>query len=182
MNGQPHPRPPHRGVIVGLRVLFCLLPLISIGILAWAAPLRIAVLRRRPLDWALFCGALVLSVVLLVLVGELPESHWLSDVSIVGLMLMGPVCSVHYLVADILHHDALERRSRSGAFGHAHLPPNPYAQPPVPPARSPQPSGTGGPPGHHPAPLPPQPRARRIDQVRAELDELSEYLRQQEER
>ena len=45
----------------------------------------------------------------------------------------------------------------------------PYTAPPMPHAPGPQP----------PAPAPPQrPAPARIDQVRAELDELSDYLRQ----
>ncbi|MFE6491281.1 hypothetical protein [Streptomyces sp. NPDC057748] len=58
------------------------------------------------------------------------------------------------------------------------LPPQP--QPQLPPQPQPQPSPRPQP---NPAPQPqPQPGSQRIDQVRAELDELSDYLRKEEGR
>lgn len=63
-------------------------------------------------------------------------------------------------------------------------PPLPVQQPPAAPQLQPQPQPQPSPrPQPNPAPQPqPQPGSQRIDQVRAELDELSDYLRKEEGR
>ncbi|KPC66153.1 hypothetical protein ADL29_05670, partial [Streptomyces chattanoogensis] len=65
---------------------------------------------------------------------------------------------------------------------HPHVPPQPPA-PPSPYAQDPRPYAPGTRP--YPGPNPyaqARPQPQRIDRVRAELDELSDYLRQEEKR
>lgn len=243
---RPSGRPPAPATLIVVRVLFVILALLSCGLLAWGTMLRLAIVRRRPLDWALFWVALVLAIATLAVVGEFssqdepprkePATAGPLDLVFVGVTIaMALGVPVHYLVADIRHH----RQPAAPGWGG---PPSPYTAtapsyttppphtpgygyppaqsptgPPVPnpaqnatppPARhpvyscpqqqpvrraahpvappsQPQPQTPPPPPYSpqpHPAPPPPEkPRTDqpRIDQVRAELDELSDYLRKE---
>ncbi|MEV7678238.1 hypothetical protein AB0O64_06735 [Streptomyces sp. NPDC088341] len=187
------PRRPHTAVLILLRVLFVALTVLSFGFLSWAAMLRIAVVRKRPVDWVLFCATVVVAFGALMYIGtgqtEEPRS---SDMALlVVLVLMAVGITTYFLVFDIRHFSR-ERRAAAVAYG-----PSPTSSTPVP-----QPYGYGYPPPYavpaqprpHPQPNPqphPQPRIRpqsapsqtppRIDQVRAELDELSDILRKGQE-
>ncbi|MFJ9615787.1 hypothetical protein [Streptomyces noursei] len=198
----PH-RPPGRGTVLTLRVAFVAATVLSLGFLSWAAMLRAAIVLRRPLGWWLFAADLALFVGTCVLIVSFPETDWRTNVG-VGLLLLQIAAVVAYYLAVDLRAERTHAMGPVpaaypvgafpvGAFpppyappapGHPHPPLHPslhvqetqpfpsYAttgtvQPPMPPPAAPQV------PEHRPAP------PQRIDQVRAELDELSDYLRKE---
>ena len=185
----PTPPPgPDQGGQVTLRVIFVVVAVMSCGLLAWACLLRLASVTRRTLDWWLFALAIVHIVATLYIIGTDPGEEefttWRGDVGMS--MLLGGLIAIvaYYLAADIRHSS----RSRTA-------PPSPYAQTTgysqqsgysYPPVQAPQPyipaPPVPQPPVHQPqpAPDPQRPGPARIDQVRAELDELSDYLRNHE--
>ncbi|MFF7339591.1 hypothetical protein ACFZAT_19875 [Streptomyces sp. NPDC008163] len=185
-------RVPGRAWIVSMRVLFTLLAVCSLGFLLWAPLLRLAFVRRRALDWWTAGAGFVFSCVVIAVLGRNEpdvEADGIDNVFIaLQLLVLAAVC-VYYLVADVRFY---ARLAGKGA-GHPHqgagyayvttVPTPPYGQPqpypphpgqqqpyPLPLTRCPQPEDA--------RPAPPQ----RIDQVRAELDELSDYLRKEEGR
>jgi hypothetical protein len=193
---QPVKQPPHTGWLVFLRVLFVVISIFSIGLLAWTMLLRLAIVTRKPLDWGLFVAVIVADVLALVLLGTEPgdEVHTVGGWTGMALLLGTLVAAIaYYLAADIRHFHQL----RYGGYAAAPAPtqaygypqpatPSPYAmtavpQTPQPPQAPHTPPST--PPTPVPQPLPPttpppqRPAPARIDQVRAELDELSDYLR-----
>ncbi|UUU33368.1 hypothetical protein JIX56_27895 [Streptomyces sp. CA-210063] len=187
----PTPPPgPDQGGQVTLRVIFVVVAVMSCGVLAWACLLRLASVTRRTRDWWLFALAIVHIVATLYIIGTDPGKEefttWRGDVGMS--MLFGGLIAIvaYYLAADIRHF------SRSGT-----VPSSPYAQTTVysqqsgysyPPVQVPQPYTPAPPVQQSPVqPQPPQqpqaqpqPGPARIDQVRAELDELSDYLRKHE--
>jgi hypothetical protein len=184
---QPVKQPPHTGWLVFLRVLFVVISTLSIGLLAWTMLLRLAIVTRKPLDWGLFVAALVADILALVLIGTEPgeEVHtaggWTGMLLLLGTYVAG---IAYYLAADIRHFHRLRhgghppRTAQAPAYGYPQpAPPTPYTAttlpqtsqaPLIPPATAQPPLPTAPPPQRPPA---------RIDQVRAELDELSDYLR-----
>ena len=194
MYGHGYPPPqqqrPGQGLLIGLRVLFVALPLLTCGFLAWAPLLRLACVTRKKLDWALFGVFLAADTALLTFIVVTAEEKASDLESFLGVgammaLVLGSVS--YYLVAEIQHY--------ARGFGPAPVVPPPvtggYGYPPtavtapspgVPqPYPTPQPYATP-----RPQPIPqtqPQPPAGqpqpRIDQVRAELDELSDLLRKE---
>ncbi|WP_030690321.1 hypothetical protein [Streptomyces globisporus] len=176
------PKSPASGGRIALLALFSALALLSCGFLAWASMLRLAIVTRRALDWALFGVTFLLSAGLFAYAAATGDEEPTTAESLiaVGIMVVLVAGSLtYYLVTEI------RRLDRPGAGAPALRPPgyvpsaavtvpspggnpNPYARPvAVPPAvQAPQP-----PAGHGP----------RIDQVRAELDELSDLLRHKRE-
>ncbi|MGW0468366.1 hypothetical protein ACWDX6_24355 [Streptomyces sp. NPDC003027] len=196
MYGPGHvPPPPPRALpasVVVLRVLFTVLPLLSIGFLTWATMLRLAVVTRRALDWVL-CGV---SVAVMITGGVLlPENVETTQADIaVGLIILNAIAfTAYFLVADI-RHDKVRLGPSGGAghppyattvprhqAGHAYPPAYPpaTAQPQPQPQSLPQPRLQPQPQTPPPPEVPPR-AGPRIDQVRAELDELSHLLRKDE--
>ncbi|MFG3286952.1 hypothetical protein [Streptomyces sp. NPDC048111] len=212
-HGPPPPRPAGAGQIV-LRVLFALLPLLSIGMLAWVTALRLAIVTRRRTHWALFWVQLALFVVFFGFVMAAPdENDWRMNVGMLGLLALAVAATAHFLYADIRHATRpaappygppygpygpagygppplpATTAPQFGAYAHPHPYTHPYGETPAPgapaapmaPAATPPPAATPAPaamPSR--SPEPPGPHgvaAPRIDRVRAELDELSQYLR-----
>ncbi|MFG2567660.1 hypothetical protein ACGFR6_19730 [Streptomyces sp. NPDC048567] len=187
-------RVPGRAWIVSMRVLFTLLAVCSLGFLLWAPLLRLAFVRRRALDWWLAgTGFAFICVVVAVLGRNEPdvEADVMDNVFIALMLLVLAAVCVYYLVADVRFHARLAGKGAGlphQGSGYAYVttvpvPTPPYGQPqpypphpgqqqpyPLPLTRCPQPEDA--------RPAPPQ----RIDQVRAELDELSDYLRKEEGR
>ncbi|MER5463161.1 hypothetical protein ABT010_21255 [Streptomyces sp. NPDC002668] len=212
----PQPKRPPTALLIAIRVLFVALALLSFGMLAWGTMLRIAILRRRRLDWLLFWVSLAIAITALVVIGEYgpdagaesAEQDEMTALDMVFLpLLLGLAIGVptHYLVADIRHY----QEPRTGWAPPPYAAPTvPYGLPPQPgqtphTSRTPHTSQTPQPfqrPGYGYPPVPPQPQPRvppqpqppvpphspadkpRIDQVRAELDELSDYLRKEQGR
>ena len=166
----PPPKRPSTGVLVVLRVIFAAVPLLSIGFLAWVATLRVALVTRKAADWWIFVGSLAAMGISF---GYLSTDHTddfsspNGNVGMIILLLNAAACTGYFLFADIRHY------SRPHPFGYPQAA-SPYATPvpqqPVAPVRQ---VPVMPPPPQRPAPA-------RIDQVRAELDELSDYLRKRD--
>ncbi|MER5879008.1 hypothetical protein ABT119_24210 [Streptomyces sp. NPDC001910] len=186
----PPPKRPPTGLLVVLRVIFGALPLLSIGFLAWGSTLRVALVTRRAVDWWIFLGSLLAMGISFAYLSTDHTDDFSSpngNVGMIILLLNAAACTGYFLFADIRHY------SRLAPPGY----PSPLHQAPQPGPHYgyPQTSGTGSPYGtpvpHQQPPLPqppvvPPPPQRpapvRIDQVRAELDELSDYLRKRDGR
>ncbi|MEU2052067.1 hypothetical protein [Streptomyces bungoensis] len=197
---QPVKQPPHPAWLVILRVLFVAAAVLSIGFLTWLLLLRLAVVTRKSLDWGLFAAVLAADLLSIVLLGEEPGDDVHTAGGYLGItLLLGALAAgvVYYLVAEIRHFQAL-RQAYAGAPGVPGTPGYGYPRPAAPfaattgghtpvPGHTPlpgQPPVAGPPIPHTPPPRPPsatpppqRPAPARIDQVRAELDELSDYLR-----
>ncbi|MDK0519910.1 hypothetical protein [Streptomyces sp. ML-6] len=230
----PPRRVPSRAWIVSMRVLFTVLPVCSLGLLLWTPLLRLAIVRRRALDWWLTGAGFVFVCVLLPIIGREgnDEPTTTDGILITLLMLVMAGAITHYYVGDIQYYDRLTKQHLVGGYaapGYAYattvpagtpgpaLAPHPVQSPPPLAAQQPQPQPqsppqsqpygplrpTGQDPRIHQTPVvqqgpvvqrPPQPQPspsptsqphlqpQRIDQVRAELDELSDYLRKEEGR
>ncbi|MET8943075.1 hypothetical protein ABZX30_05665 [Streptomyces sp. NPDC004542] len=192
---QPVKQPPHVGWLVFLRVLFVVIAFFSFGFFAWVMLLRLAVVTRRSLDWGLFVAVLAADVLSIVLLGSEPGDDIHTPGGYLGLtLLLGALvaAAAYYLAADIRHFHRLDRAFRAqrpvAAYGYPQPQPQPQPQPPFTAAtapRTPQSPHTPPPMPHTPLPRPPiptppppqRPAPARIEQVRAELDELSDYLR-----
>ncbi|MEW1721112.1 hypothetical protein [Streptomyces sp. NPDC093109] len=176
--GYAPPPPPQRrhAWVVPLRVLFAALALLSCGLLAWATMLRLALVTRSRLHWTLFGVTIVIFTGSLITLGLQPTqppdapATRATDITMIVSLLTAVAVFCYYLYAEIDH------------FGAQHAPPPPhpapppgYYVPPQPPQPPQQPQQFGyGYPAQQPPPRPSQPR---IDQVRAELDDLSDILR-----
>ncbi|MFD4955017.1 hypothetical protein [Streptomyces sp. NPDC058451] len=211
----PQPPRPSTALVVGLRVLFVALSLLSVGFLAWGTMLRVACMTRARRDWVLFVLSLVVLFTACVFIGvggtgkEGDPQTWHSDVG-AALFLLSAFGSVGYfLYRDLRHHEApLTGQVAHGpaaatvAYGYPPSPaPQSYGPPPAPyglqpapyspprpgPYAPPQPASYSSAPNPAPVPArdavpgqPQRPAPARIDQVRAELDELSDFLRGQD--
>ncbi|MEU7485767.1 hypothetical protein [Streptomyces sp. NPDC042319] len=216
----PPPRPLRFGTAVLLRVVLVGVAVLSLGMLAWVALLRAALVHRRPVAWWLFGVDAGLVMPLFAVLGSVPENDWRGDAAMVLILLQMAAAVAYYLAVDI------RARARSlAAYPPDHSrttqPPGapPYGAPAygIPahgapaygtpaygaPAYGTAPFGAPGGPGATAAPNTPAgyaapatgyaapgtgyaapatghaapARPQRIEQVRAELDELSDYLR-----
>ncbi|MFE6223369.1 MULTISPECIES: hypothetical protein [unclassified Streptomyces] len=201
MPAAPAPRPggPSAGT-VAVRVLMAAGVVLSLGLLAWVAMLRLAIMRRRALDWVLFWTQLAATAGCFVLLQEKYADSWLSDLGAGLILAMGAAVTAHYLAADIRHHRAPAAPGphplpHAPAYGYPPVAPAPAHPLPVNPAtavtapgpyapQTPQTPPTAPNPyaATPPATLPTPPPTPRIDQVRAELDELSDLLRKEGEK
>ncbi|MEH0419297.1 hypothetical protein [Streptomyces sp. B21-083] len=194
---QPVKQPPSSGWRVFLRVLFVVISVMSCGLLTWTMLLRLAIVTRKALDWGLFVAVLAADILSLVLLGNEPGEDIHTAGGYTGLvLLLGTLAIVigYYLAADIRHvNNQLRHPAPTGPQHPGYLPQQPphaygYPQPAMgfqPQSQPPSPY-TATPPPHTPIPQPPvtrppvdppRPAPARIDQVRAELDELSDFLR-----
>ncbi|MFD0367907.1 hypothetical protein [Streptomyces sp. NPDC127114] len=201
MYGQGYPAPPASpqqrvpASVIVLRVLFAVLPLLSLGMLTWVTALRIGLLTRRVVDWVLLGVSVAVIIATFVLLPNDENDTSLRGDLVIGMVLLSAIAfAAYYLVVDIQHD-----HTRPRAYGPAPVPPpyNPYAAT-VPqhhqaygypqPQPHPQPRSAAAPPVAPPQPVrQPQPQPQpltppspRIHQVRAELDELSDLLRKDE--
>ncbi|MDI3386646.1 hypothetical protein QIS99_10560 [Streptomyces sp. B-S-A8] len=181
----PPPQRPSSAQLVGLRVLFVTLALMSCGFLSWVPLLRLAIVTRAVRDWWLFAGSIFLVFASVMLIGDDSTADLDTVQENLGLMLLlgGLVAAVtYYLIAEIRHF--AKQPSYAAPFAPPQGPPvqGQYGYPAQPnPAQEPtRPTGLPQPgPGQTPGAAAPQhPAPARIDQVRAELDELSSLLRQ----
>ncbi|MFJ5301247.1 hypothetical protein [Streptomyces sp. NPDC088350] len=193
MQGQgyapPPPRRPSTAVLVVLRVIFAAVPILSIGFLAWVATLRAAIVTRRRADWWIFVGSLVVLGISFAFLSTDDTDDFSTPNGNAGMAILlfnAVACTAYYLYADIRHHQPHPTGypappAQGVGYGYPQ-PPSPYAAtyPQAPTAPTPAPNA---PAPNTFAPPPPQqrPAPARIDQVRAELDELSDYLRKHDE-
>ncbi|MFF3613458.1 hypothetical protein [Streptomyces sp. NPDC002580] len=190
----PPPKRPPTALLVVLRVIFGALPLLSIGFLAWGSTLRVALVTRRATDWWIFVGSLVTMGISF---GFLSTDHTddfsspKGNAGMIILLLNAAACTGYYLFADIRHYSGPRPLGHPGPLHPtAHQTPHyGYPQPmspyttPIPPQATTVPQPPVGPPVPRPPvgpPVPQRPAPARIDQVRAELDELSDYLRKRD--
>ncbi|MEV5184285.1 hypothetical protein AB0K88_31535 [Streptomyces werraensis] len=204
-HGAPPP-PPSSGSVITQRVLYAASGVLCCGMLSAVPLFRIAVLRGRVHDWIAAWASIPLAVVAMVVMGAFPETDWRTDAALAVLLLLGACSSAYYLIVDIRlprqhgRYGGPVPPSPHAATAHAPNGPAPYGypqpaspytpttlsqpqpQPPHTPYPGPVPSSTAPPvPVPPPQAQPPQgPAPARIDQVRAELDELSDYLRRQD--
>ncbi|GAA3119227.1 hypothetical protein [Streptomyces echinatus] len=203
--GQPVKQPPHTAWLVFLRVLFVALGFLSIGFLAWAMMLRLAVVTRRSLDWGLFVAVLAADILSITLLAVEPGDEIHTGGGWFGLLLL--LCTLvatiaYYLAADtrhfLLRQQAYQAQQRpAAAYGYpgpavsygattvpvppaGHRAPTVLPTPPATPHTPPPVAHTTAPQPPLATPPPQRPAPARIDQVRAELDELSDYLRRQD--
>ncbi|MFI5807487.1 hypothetical protein [Streptomyces sp. NPDC051561] len=128
MPGHGHTPPrsqPSPAVLVTLRVVFTVLALCTCGLLTWAAPLRIAILRQRATDWVIFSAVAFLGIGTLMIVGTLgappppdggeTEFNTVDTVGMLLLLAMSAAVTAYYLVADIKHY----RTARPQPWGEA---------------------------------------------------------------
>ncbi|MEV5999660.1 hypothetical protein AB0M25_10230 [Streptomyces griseomycini] len=191
--------PPTRSAatVITLRVLFVAAGFLSCGLLACVPLFRIAFLRGRILDWTLAWVSIPVSITCLAVVGSLPETDPRTDVALAAVLILGAAAGAYFLTVDIrLHRQPYPYAVQAPPSPHAttmHSPgvhsPYGYPQPasPYAPTPVPQPPAPHTPVPHTPVPHTPVPQPQpqrpapaRIDQVRAELDELSDYLRRQD--
>lgn len=191
----PPPRRPSTGAVVTLRVILTALPLMTCGMLPWPATLRAALVTRRQREWWAFAASIVIWAFAIGLMSTDDTDDFSSPAGSLGLVLMmlnGLACAIYFLVVDIQYYGrpmpmANMPPQQTTLYGYQQAPPAPHAGTPVPQPPAPQPYGgtpvpQPPPPQSAPAPPPPQrPAPVRIDQVRAELDELSDYLRKHED-
>ncbi|MEW2066155.1 hypothetical protein [Streptomyces sp. NPDC007346] len=186
-HGYPPQQPPaprqSPAPLTALRVFFVVLTVLSCGFLGWVAMLRLATVTRRPRDWWLFAVTVVLTVGLFAFFAALPEEDEMTDAqALLGVgwliaLLAGVI--TYYLVMEVRHYAA------PGPF--TPRPPSPGAttvtyQPAVHHQQSaPTPAPRPAPNPYTVQATPPTPAPQRLDQVRAELDELSDYLRKEGE-
>ncbi|MZD09322.1 hypothetical protein GTW43_30205 [Streptomyces sp. SID5785] len=208
MHGQgyapPPPQPPSSGAQAGLRVLFVAIAVLTIGFLAFVPTLKLAVTSRRRVDWQVFSAVAAFQLLSWVLVFTDPGDEEFvaqGNAGMVVMLLTLAVSVTYFLVADIrlAAQQRLAARPATGPFLPGPQPQPPYGygrpQPQAPVYPQPGPAahltqGTTAPrttpvPPSTPPSTPPGPPAQgqpphRIDQVRAELDELSDYLRRQD--
>lgn len=194
-HGAASPTPSGASVITQ-RVLYAGAGILCCGMLASVPLFRVAFLRGRAMDWVAAWVSIPLWIACAAVIGALPEADPRTDVALFGMLLLGAVSAAYYLIVDI----RLQRRpgpyqgqlplSPHATTMHAPGPHTPYGYPqqtsPYASTPVPQPQAPHTPVPHTPAPptpVPPQsqppqrPAPARIDQVRAELDELSDYLR-----
>jgi hypothetical protein len=201
MNG-PGPAPPPQlrppgGRVIALRVLLLVIGYAGFSLLNWILLLRLALLRRRPVDWVVF-GAVgfVLPAAFLSMVSDSEDITGPVDATgTLGFAFLWLFAPVYFLIMDI----QIQRHSHKPyATAYPYVPQQPplHAQPPLQRQAQPQPQPPVQPPAYGynpyrdtptppptPAPAPPPPavpQPPRINQVRAELDELSDLLRKQE--
>ncbi|MFB9516238.1 hypothetical protein [Streptomyces purpureus] len=179
-----------------LRVLFTLVPLITIGFLTGVTAMRIAIVTRRAWDWVYFVVSVVVTIGSVASFPEDTDSAQM-DVAMSVLLLNAAAAAAYFLYADIRHHERLG--AHPGVQQPGRPPFNPYATtmppqgggyahpqqqtaPQLPPQPQPQSPPYTAAPAPTPAPAPPAapPQSPRINQVRAELDELSDLLRKEE--
>lgn len=205
-HGQPVKQPPHTGLLVFLRVLFVVIGLFSFGLLAWVMLLRLAAVTRRPLDWGVFVAGLAADILTMVLLASDPGDDIHTGRGYLGVILLLAALvgtPIYYLVAEIRHYALQQQAYTAQRAAQAYpfpAPASPYTAagvpttPPVPtmpigPAAPVAPHTPPPVPHHTPVPGPPpatppprRPAPTHIEQVRAELDELSDYLRKHDGR
>ncbi|MER7884268.1 hypothetical protein ABTY35_15780 [Streptomyces fimicarius] len=184
---QPTTPRPSQATLTAVRVILVVVTVLSCGLLGWAAMLRLAIVTRRPRDWILLVVVALLNGGLFVFIMATPDDpDDMSDAAalVMLLWLVGVLAGVitYYLYAEIRHYNSLGSTPTStpslpspyAATAPVHPAPLPYQQQHLVQPR-PQPN-----PYTVPTPPPtPTPAPQRLDQVRAELDELSDYLRQE---
>jgi hypothetical protein len=192
----PPPRPRGEGAAITLRVLCGVVGLASFTLLNWALLLRLALVRRRAVDWVVFA---VVGFALPITFFSLAASTDSEDIvgpvdatGVIGIIVLWISVPIYFLGMDSHYRRLAQQAAALPAF-YAAPSPYPYPPPQAPPpydakpydynpySSAPTPPITPSPIPSSPTPPPqPPPPPQRLNQVRAELDELSDLLREQE--
>ncbi|MFF8504968.1 hypothetical protein ACF07L_30555 [Streptomyces anulatus] len=184
---------PSPAALTTVRVILVTVTVLSCGLLGWVAMLRLAIVTRRPRDWVLLVVVMAINAALFAfIVGTPDDPDDMSDASVL-LMLLWIVALLagvitYYLYVEIRHYSSLRSLGTSPPYtAPAHPAPLPYQR-----HAAQQQQQQHHQQHHHQQPHPqpnpytvqtppptPTPAPRRLDQVRAELDELSDYLRKE---
>ncbi|MBC2876118.1 MULTISPECIES: hypothetical protein [Streptomyces] len=120
-------------MVVTIRVVIVAITVCTVFLLSWIPMLRMAIVRRRAFDWALFWVVLVASVVWLFMMREeLAKTVWYT-LGVTGAIGTGVAATAYYLWSDIRHHRAARTRwaaPQAGVAPAAAFPaaaPGPYA-------------------------------------------------------
>jgi hypothetical protein len=184
-NGRQADEARARQIVLGVRVGLAALGFVTCGLLSWVGLVRLAVRRKRPLDWGVLAATIVLLVLAVVLGGGDGPGSGFGTGLLICIWLGAPA---YFVAADIMHVRQLEAAKAAAGGYPAQTPPPPatgaYGYPTVPSQPGPAAAGYGYPPVVA-APPPAVPPAagtdpNRIGQVRAELDELSDLLRRED--
>ncbi|MGW5929479.1 hypothetical protein ACWF2L_25030 [Streptomyces anulatus] len=175
---------PSPATLTTVRVILVTVTVLSCGLLGWVAMLRLAIVTRRPRDWVLLAVVMVLNAALFAFILGTPDDpDDMSDASVL-LMLLWIVALLagvitYYLYVEIRHYSSLRSLGSPPPYtAPAHPAPLPYQQ--QPPQHQQQHQQPQPNPYTVQTPPPtPTPAPQRLDQVRAELDELSDYLRKE---
>jgi hypothetical protein len=195
----PPPRPRDEGAAVTLRVLCVVVGFASFSLLNWALLLRLALVRRRTADWVVFAVVgLVLPIIFFSLAGSSDSEDIAGPVDatgVIGIIVLWLCVPFYFLGMDGHYRRLAQQAAALPAFYAGPAPaPYPYAPPQAPPSYEAKPYDynpyrtAAAPPPITPSPMPssptpppqPPPPPPRLNQVRAELDELSDLLREQE--
>ncbi|WP_424570330.1 hypothetical protein [Streptomyces sp. CH-036] len=180
MPQQPTTSRPSPATLTTVRVILVALTVLSCGLLGWAPMLRLAIVTRRPRDWFLLVVVLALNIGLFAFIMATPDDpDQMSDAAALFMMLwiLGLLAGVitYYLYAEIRHYNTLGAPAPYATTVHP-APPLPYQQQHLAPHQQHQQPNPYTAPTTPPTPTP---APQRLDQVRAELDELSDYLRKE---
>lgn len=185
MPQQPATTRPSQATLTAVRVILVVVTVLSCSLLAWAAMLRLAIVTRRPRDWILLVVVMLLNGGLFVFIMATPDDpDDMSDAAamVLFLWLVGVLAGVitYYLYAEIRHFNSLGSPSGVPSSYAATVPTHPAPLPYQQQHHQQQHHQQQPNPYTVPAPPPtPTPAPQRLDQVRAELDELSDYLRKE---
>ncbi|MGQ4714237.1 hypothetical protein ACUN22_11180 [Streptomyces anulatus] len=177
---------PSPATLTTVRVVLVTVTVLSCGLLGWVAMLRLAIVTRRPRDWVLLVVVMVLNAALFAFIVSTPDDpDDMSDASVL-LMLLWIVALLagvitYYLYVEIRHYSSLRSLGSLPPYtAPAHPAPLPYQQHPAQQQQQHQQQHQQPNPYTVQTPPPtPTPAPQRLDQVRAELDELSDYLRKE---
>ncbi|MFH9476065.1 hypothetical protein ACH4L7_19775 [Streptomyces anulatus] len=180
---------PSPAALTTVRVILVTVTVLSCGLLGWVAMLRLAIVTRRPRDWVLLVVVMAINAALFAfIVGTPDDPDDMSDASVL-LMLLWIVALLagvitYYLYVEIRHYSSYRSLGSSPPYtAPAHPAPLPYqrhaAQQQQQQHHHQQPHPQPNPYTVQTPPPTPTPAPRRLDQVRAELDELSDYLRKE---
>ncbi|MEU8668809.1 hypothetical protein AB0C71_18155 [Streptomyces anulatus] len=175
---------PSPATLTTVRVILVTVTVLSCGLLGWVAMLRLAIVTRRPRDWVLLVVVMVLNAALFAFIMGTPDDpDDMSDASVL-LMLLWIVALLagvitYYLYVEIRHYSSLRSLGSPPPYtASAHPAPLPYQQHPAQQHQQHQHQQPNPYTVQTPPPTP-TPAPQRLDQVRAELDELSDYLRKE---
>ncbi|KNB54392.1 hypothetical protein [Streptomyces caatingaensis] len=149
-------------MIVVIRVVIVAITVLTVFLMSWIPVLRVAIVRRRGKDWALFWTVLVVSVGCLVMMEE-RFSKTTNSVGLIAAICVGSLSIAYYLWADIRHFRPAAPAAAPGGYAPPYAVTLP-AQPQPQPGSRPEPfpgAGPGGPgapqPGPYPSFAPPPP-------------------------
>jgi hypothetical protein len=179
---------PSPAALTTVRVILVTVTVLSCGLLGWVAMLRLAIVTRRPRDWVLLVVVMAINAALFAfIVGTPDDPDDMSDASVL-LMLLWIVALLagvitYYLYVEIRHYSSLRSLGSPPPYtAPAHPAPLPYQQHPAQQQQQHQQQHQQPQPNPYTVQTPPPtptPAPQRLDQVRAELDELSDYLRKE---